>query len=323
MYATAVISVEKKDNALLIPTDALVVEKVRKSVFTIADNKAKKVSVKVGFDDGDSVEVLDGLTPDKPVITVGKQNLNDGQRVLVLGDEPPRGIGTWSCAFSPDGKMLLAAGDGLRAWELPPGRADTPSPTFEAHPLFNEPGAFRNLLIHPTGKWSAFQGSLLREGHGVSGSFIRGLQPKNETELAYNGSVAVQTLGLVDDGRSLLSFDIKDLTLRFWEVQSRRLVRTIPTLGAGESSSTLVANMRVSPDGTKVAVVNYNGLGVNIYLLASGRRLYSLPEEPGSLWWLAWAPDNRHLAVSRSNGDISLWNLNAVEAVLRQAGLEP
>lgn len=81
MYATAVISVQKKDDALLIPADALVVEKIRKSVFTIVDNKAKKVPVKVGFSDEKSAEILEGLPPDKPVITVGKQNLNDGQQV--------------------------------------------------------------------------------------------------------------------------------------------------------------------------------------------------------------------------------------------------
>ena len=83
MYATAVIAVEKKDNALLIPAEALVVEKVRNSVFTIVDKKAKKVPVKVGFTDGGSVEILEGLPPDKAVITVGKQNLNDGQPVIV------------------------------------------------------------------------------------------------------------------------------------------------------------------------------------------------------------------------------------------------
>ena len=83
MYATAVIAVEKKDNALLIPAEALVVEKVRNSVFTIVDKKAKKVPVKVGFTDGGSVEILEGLLPDKAVITVGKQNLNDGQPVIV------------------------------------------------------------------------------------------------------------------------------------------------------------------------------------------------------------------------------------------------
>jgi len=83
MYATAIISVEQKDKAFLIPADALVIEKARNSVFTVVDNKAKKLPVKVGFTDEHSVEILDGLPPDKPVITVGKQNLNDGQPVNV------------------------------------------------------------------------------------------------------------------------------------------------------------------------------------------------------------------------------------------------
>jgi len=243
----------------------------------------------------------------------------DGQRLLVLGDEPPSGIGTWSCAFSPDGKILLAAGDGLRAWELVPRRGGDAGPPFEARPLFSEPGSYRNLVIHSTGKWIGFDGTLPSNGHYAS--FIRGLEPHNKPELADNRSAAVQTLGFINDGLSLLSFDAKDRTVRFWDVQGRRLARTLPTVASGEFPSTLVGNMRVSPDGTKVAVVNYNGLGVNIYDLANGHRLYSLPDEPGSIWWLAWASDSHRLAVSRSNGDISLWNLIAFESVLTQAGL--
>ena len=83
MYATVVISVERKDDALLIPADALVVEKVNNSVFTVVDNKAKKVPVKVGFSDPNVVEIIEGLPPGQPVITVGKQNLTDGQPVNV------------------------------------------------------------------------------------------------------------------------------------------------------------------------------------------------------------------------------------------------
>ena len=83
MYATVMISVEQKDNAVLIPADALVIEKARNSVFTIMDKKAKKLPVKVGFSDEKSVEILDGLDAEKPVITLGKQNLNDGQPVIV------------------------------------------------------------------------------------------------------------------------------------------------------------------------------------------------------------------------------------------------
>jgi membrane fusion protein (multidrug efflux system) len=83
MYATVVISVERKDDALLIPADALVVEKVNNSVFIVVDNKAKKVPVKVGFSDPNVVEIIEGLPPGQPVITVGKQNLTDGQPVNV------------------------------------------------------------------------------------------------------------------------------------------------------------------------------------------------------------------------------------------------
>jgi len=249
-------------------------------------------------------------------------SIEDGQRVLILGDEPPGGSGTWSSAFSPDGRTLLAAGDGLRAWELVPRRAGATGPPLEARHLFTDPVYARNLQIHPTGRWIGFEGTVRRDGQEVNGSFIRGLDPRNEPELADRHAWAVQTLSFVDGGRTLLNRD-RDRTLRFWDLQSRQVVRTLSTLAAGESASTYVGNFRVSPDGSKVAVANHNGLGVNIYDLASGRRLYSLPDEMGSIWWLAWHPDNRRLAMSRSNGDISLWNLTAVEAVLAEAGLAP
>jgi len=84
MYASVRIIVERKPDALLIPTDALVVEKTRNSVFIVADNKAKRLTVKPGFSDGGWVEVLEGLALDQPVIAVGKQVLAEGQPVTVL-----------------------------------------------------------------------------------------------------------------------------------------------------------------------------------------------------------------------------------------------
>jgi len=58
-------------------------------------------------------------------------------------------------------------------------------------------------------------------------------------------------------------------------------------------------------------------------LLPSGRVLYSLPESTGSVWWLAWSPDGMRLAVSRSNGEIAIWNLPEVESVLNRLGRAP
>jgi membrane fusion protein (multidrug efflux system) len=83
MYATVKIGLERRPDALLIPTEALVTEKAGTSVFVLAGDKAKKTRVQTGFNDGTQVEILNGLGPDQAVIVVGKQTLNDGQTVKV------------------------------------------------------------------------------------------------------------------------------------------------------------------------------------------------------------------------------------------------
>jgi membrane fusion protein (multidrug efflux system) len=80
-YATVRLEVERKQNALLVPVAALLVEKAGTSVFTVAEGKAKKTPVQVGFNDGVNVEVTRGVNPNQAVILLGKQTLNDGQLV--------------------------------------------------------------------------------------------------------------------------------------------------------------------------------------------------------------------------------------------------
>jgi membrane fusion protein, multidrug efflux system len=79
-YATVRLEVERKPDALLVPVQALAVEKAGTFVFTVADNKAKKTPVHTGFNDGVNVEVAD-LKPDQRVILIGKQTLTDGQPI--------------------------------------------------------------------------------------------------------------------------------------------------------------------------------------------------------------------------------------------------
>lgn len=83
MYAIVKIAIERKEDALLLPADALITERAGAFVFTIDDNKAKKTPVKTGFNDGANVEILSGVNPDQSVILVGKRPLNDGQPVKV------------------------------------------------------------------------------------------------------------------------------------------------------------------------------------------------------------------------------------------------
>lgn len=84
MYAIVRIGVERHADALLAAAEAVLVEKAGKSAFVVdADMKARKKPVKVGFEDGVSVEILDGLAVDQPVVLLGKLTLQDGQAVNV------------------------------------------------------------------------------------------------------------------------------------------------------------------------------------------------------------------------------------------------
>jgi len=84
MFASVKIDLQRKSEALLLPAESLVLEKNRASVFVVADSKARKVPVKTGFNDGISVEILEGLNPADRVVLVGKQTVGDGQTVRVV-----------------------------------------------------------------------------------------------------------------------------------------------------------------------------------------------------------------------------------------------
>jgi hypothetical protein len=81
MYATIKVGVERHTDALLIPVEALVMEKTNAFVYLAVDNRTKKTAIKIGFNDGARVEVLSGLEPTAPVIFVGKLALTDAQPI--------------------------------------------------------------------------------------------------------------------------------------------------------------------------------------------------------------------------------------------------
>jgi membrane fusion protein (multidrug efflux system) len=81
MFATIKVGVELHTNALLIPAEALVMEKANAFVFLSDGGKAKKTAIKAGFNDGAKVEVLDGLKGGESMILVGKLTLADGAAI--------------------------------------------------------------------------------------------------------------------------------------------------------------------------------------------------------------------------------------------------
>lgn len=83
MYVTIKVGVEKHTDALLIPVEALAMEKANAFAFVVNDGKAKKTAIKIGFNDGMKVEVVSGLSGSEAVILMGKLALSDGAAITL------------------------------------------------------------------------------------------------------------------------------------------------------------------------------------------------------------------------------------------------
>jgi membrane fusion protein (multidrug efflux system) len=84
MLVTAKIGIEHKESALLMPVESLVMEKANAFAYTVDAGKAAKHPIKIGFNDGHNVEVLEGLDANDAVILAGKLKLSNGQPVQVV-----------------------------------------------------------------------------------------------------------------------------------------------------------------------------------------------------------------------------------------------
>jgi membrane fusion protein, multidrug efflux system len=85
MLVTARLGIERKGRAILMPVAALVTERSNTFAYIVQANRAVKRSIKTGFNDGQNVEVVDGLNRQDAVILAGKLQLSDGQLVRVVG----------------------------------------------------------------------------------------------------------------------------------------------------------------------------------------------------------------------------------------------
>ncbi len=85
MFVTCWIEVEKKENALLIPTDALLFRDDQAFVFIVQNGMAIEKQIQAGLADRDQVEVLNGITAGDRVITKGRYRLYENRMVKIVG----------------------------------------------------------------------------------------------------------------------------------------------------------------------------------------------------------------------------------------------
>lgn len=87
MFARIRINYDQRANALVIPRTALLEDGGTPAVFTVKDGKAVRAELKLGYVDGEWVEVRGGLRAGDPVVVAGKSALREGSAVQLIGDK--------------------------------------------------------------------------------------------------------------------------------------------------------------------------------------------------------------------------------------------
>jgi serine/threonine protein kinase/WD40 repeat protein len=237
---------------------------------------------------------------------------NTGKRLLEFGAD--RAGQTISAQFSPDGRYLATSAtsgkNGINIWTLERGstEGDLEVKLLKTLPMYAE-----SLMFSPDNRYLAFENENI-----YLWDFNHSDQPHRVTT---NTLMGIQSESFTPDSGCLLMMDSKREVVTL-DVATGKTTSTFQT-GEPKVAQEWVHNFCLSPDGSKLALATQSMLGVEIWDTKTGKWLYSLPEESGSVYWLAWSPDSQRLAVSRDNGNIAIWNLATVNQIMTQLKLAP
>jgi RND family efflux transporter MFP subunit len=86
MFVNTHIITATHENAVLIPKTAIVYENEQLSVYVVKDSIANKVALKVGFQDHEKIESLEGIEEGDQIIVVGQAGLKDKTKVRIVNE---------------------------------------------------------------------------------------------------------------------------------------------------------------------------------------------------------------------------------------------
>jgi serine/threonine protein kinase/WD40 repeat protein len=261
--------------------------------------------------------------------------------VLKLG--PNKGGVVWSAQFSSDGRKLVTAstgdratgdgaigkeatgdgpsGDGVTVWSLDSPTPGRPNTGLTAKAVKWLEGQYWSLVVAPDDQYLAFQrldtrferNPYLWDWRGTASPLLVTTNALNNNQIASFTTDSRQLI-ILDSERNILTIDVR----------TGNQVLSFATLGAKHNDAwAKQPSLCLSPDGKQLAISSLSRLGVDIWDPKTGRLLYSLPEQRGTVYWLAWSLNSERLAISRSDGDVSIWNLREAERVLSKVGLNP
>lgn len=83
-FAHVRIVTERHEDALLVPSIAVIEERQQRAVFVAVDGVAQRRTVKLGFEQDNRTEILEGVQPGDLVVVKGQHSLKDAAPIKVL-----------------------------------------------------------------------------------------------------------------------------------------------------------------------------------------------------------------------------------------------
>ena len=84
MFATVIFETERRENAIIIPNEAILNDGISQSVFVMEDGKAYRRIITTGLIGDGVVEVTEGLSGGEQLVVVGQSYLSEGAAVRVM-----------------------------------------------------------------------------------------------------------------------------------------------------------------------------------------------------------------------------------------------
>jgi WD40 repeat protein/serine/threonine protein kinase len=236
----------------------------------------------------------------------------------------PLGPEIWACAFSADGRLFAACGQGgLVVWKVRPHPVGADP---DVEPLLQQVARpsdrlVTSLCVSPDGNflaWTTYEstGRLGRDLHlwDVSNS-----RPYPFPALKTNGFV--RNMAFYRDGKHL-AFIRRDGPPEVWNVVTKeKLYPSGPDDFRGASERGLISAVALSPDDAWLAVQAMRP-SICIWDMQKRELLLALPERHDYVWGMAWSPDRALLAAGFSDGTLVIWNIPKIRAQLAELGLD-
>jgi len=89
MFGRFDIVYDRRENAVLVPVESVLMEDGEASVFVVEGNEASRRSVTVGYRNNGHLEIVEGVESGETVVVTGQASLRTGATVQVLGNEEP------------------------------------------------------------------------------------------------------------------------------------------------------------------------------------------------------------------------------------------